>query len=163
MKTVKVSRILLVCWIAGIMTFCPPYVRRMFAVCQPTIRRIFAVCTPYIRRMSAVYSSYVQGRSQDVSLRGVSVRAKRAGYAWTFLGEQGESVKPASGEKFLVLTARKTSRCNLAIEISFVPFSQGTFNFSVLRGTQVDFLLINLLRPVPEATHLAEGIWEDKC
>ena len=28
----------------------------------------------------------MHGRSQDVSLRGVSVRAKRAGYAGTFLG-----------------------------------------------------------------------------
>ena len=50
------------------------------------------------------------------------MRAERAGYAETFLGE------------------RKTSRCNLAIEISFVPSSQRTFNFSVLRGTQIDFL-----------------------
>ena len=33
-----------------------------------------------------------QGRSQDLSLRGVSVRAKRAGYVVTFLGEQRESV-----------------------------------------------------------------------
>ena len=105
--------------------------------------------------MSAVYSSYVQGRSQDVSLRGVSVRAKRAGYAWTFLGERMESVTPASGEKFLGLTARKTSRCNLAKDIRFVPSSQSTLNFSVLRGTQVDFLLFNLLRPGPEATRLA--------
>ena len=74
-----------------------------------------------------------QGRSQDVSLRGVSVRVKRVGYAGTFL------------------TALKTSRCNLAIEISFVnvPCSQSTVNFSVLRGTQVDFLLFNLLRPGP--------------
>ena len=53
-------------------------------------------------------SSY-QGRSQDVSLRGVSVRAERAGYAWTFLGERSKSVTPAAGEKFLGLTARKTS------------------------------------------------------
>ena len=50
---------------------------------------------------------------------------------------------------------RKTSRCNLAIEICFVPSSQSTFNFSVLRGTQVDFLLFNLLRPGPGATRLA--------
>ena len=57
----------------------------------------------------------IQGRSQDVSLRGVSVRAKRAGYAGTFLGERSESVTPAAGERFLSLTARKTSRCNLAI------------------------------------------------
>ena len=28
-----------------------------------------------------------QGRSQDVSLRGVSVRVKRVSYAGTFLGE----------------------------------------------------------------------------
>ena len=56
---------------------------------------------------------------------------------------------PAAGERFLGLTARKTSRCNLAIEISFVPSSQSIFNFSVLRGTQVDFLLFNLLRPGP--------------
>ena len=47
-------------------------------------------------------------------------------------------------------TARKTSRCNLAIEISFVPSSQSTFNFSVLRGTRVD-----LLRPGPGKTRLA--------
>ena len=81
-------------------------------------------------------------------------------------------------QRFLDLTVRKTSRCNLAIEISFVPSSQSTFNFSVLRGTQVDFLLFNLLRPGPGATRLAgepdlfvknysfkntsEGIWEDK-
>ena len=50
---------------------------------------------------------------------------------------------------FLGLTARKTSRCNLVIEISFVPSSQSTLNFSVLRGTQVDFLLFKLLRPGP--------------
>ena len=75
------------------------------------------------------------------------MRVKRAGYAGTFLGERSESVTPAAGERFLGLTACKTSRCNLAIEISFVPFSQSTFNFSVLRGTQVDFLLFNLLRP----------------
>ena len=68
------------------------------------------------------------------------------------------------------------SRCNLAIEISFVPSSQSTFNFSVLRGTQVDFLLYNLLRLGPGATRLAGepdflkitasrthlSIWEDK-
>ena len=57
--------------------------------------------------------------------------------------------------KFIGLTARKTSRCNLAIEISFVPSTQSTFNFSVLRGTQVDFLLFNLLRQGPGATRLA--------
>ena len=51
---------------------------------------------------------------------------------------------------------RKTSTCNLAIEISFVPSSQSTFNFNVLRGTQDDFLLFNLLRPGPGATRLAE-------
>ena len=76
------------------------------------------------------------------------MRAKRAGYAGTFLGDRRDYV-------FLGLTARKTSRCNLAIEISFVPSSQSTFNFSVLRGTQVDFLLFNLLRPGPGATRLA--------
>ena len=97
----------------------------------------------------------MQGRSQDVSLRVVSVRSEQAGYAGTFLGERSESVTPAAGEKILGLTARKTSRCNLAIEISFVPFSQSTFNFSVLRGTQIDFLLFNLLRPGPGATRLA--------
>ena len=75
--------------------------------------------------MTSVPVGIIQGRSLEVSLRGVSMRAKRAGYARTFL------------------TARKTSRCNLAIEISFVPSSQSTFNFSVLRGTQVDFLLFN--------------------
>ena len=89
-------------------------------------------------------------------MRGVSERAKRAGYAGrTFLGERSESVTPAAGERFLGLTARKTSRWNLAIEISFVPSSQSTFNFSVLRGTQVDCLLFNLLRPGPGATRLA--------
>ena len=62
---------------------------------------------------------------------------------------------PAEAENFLGLTARKTSRCNLAIEISFVPSSQSTFNFSVLRGTNVDFLLFNLMRPGPGATSLA--------
>ena len=40
------------------------------------------------------------------------------------------------------LTARKTSRCNLAIEIIFVPSSQSTFNFSVLRGAHVDFCFL---------------------
>ena len=75
------------------------------------------------------------------------MRAKRAGYAVTFLGERSESVTPPAGERFKGLTARKTSRCNLAIKISFLPSSQNTFNFSVLRGTQVDFLLFNLLRP----------------
>ena len=79
----------------------------------------------------------------------------RAGYAGTFLGERGESVTPAAGQNFLGLTARKTSRCNLAIEIGFVPSSQSTFNFSVLRGKHVDFLLFNLLRPGPGATRLA--------
>ena len=73
----------------------------------------------------------------------------------TFLGERSEPVTPAAGERFLGLTARKTSRCNLAIEISFVLSSQSNFNFSVLRGTQVDFLLVNLLRPGPGATRLA--------
>ena len=77
------------------------------------------------------------------------MRVKRVRYAGTFLGERIESVRT------LGLTARKTSRCNLAIEISFVPSSQSTFNFSVLRGTQVDFLLFNLLRPGPGATRLA--------
>ena len=66
----------------------------------------------------------------------------RAGDVVTFLGERSESVTPAAGEIFLGLTTRKTSRCNLAIENSFVPSSQSTFNFSVLRGTQVDFLLL---------------------
>ena len=75
------------------------------------------------------YSPRAQGRSQDVSLRGVSVRAKRACYAGTFVGERSESVTPAAGKKFLGLTACKTSRCNLAIEISFVPSFQSTFNF----------------------------------
>ena len=52
-------------------------------------------------------------------------------------------------------TARKTSRCNLAIEmISFVPSSQSTFNFSVLRGTQVDFLLVYKI-PYRRAPRLA--------
>ena len=78
-------------------------------------------------------------RSQDVSLRGVGVRAKQAGYAGTFWASERESVTPAAGERFLGLTARKTSRCNLAIAISFVPSSQSTFKFSVLRETQVDF------------------------
>ena len=77
----------------------------------------------------------VQGRSQDVSLRGVSVRLRRD-----------------------VFGQRKTSRCNLAIEISFVPSSQSTFNFSVLRGTQVDFLIFNLLRPGPGAMRLGSQI-----
>ena len=80
---------------------------------------------------------------------------KRVGYAGTFLGEGIESVTPAAGEKILGLTVRKTSRFNLAIEISFVPSSQSTFNFSIMRGTQVDLLLFNLLRPGPGATRLA--------
>ena len=83
------------------------------------------------------------------------MRAKRAGYAVTFLGERSLPVTPAAGERFLGLTARETSRCNSAIEISFVLSSQSTFNFNVLRGTQVDFLLFNLLRPGPGATRLA--------
>ena len=83
------------------------------------------------------------------------MRAKRACYAGTFVGERSESVTPAAGEFFLGLTARKTSRSNLAIEISFVPSSQSTFNFSVLRGSQVDILLFNLMRPGPGATRLA--------
>ena len=41
-----------------------------------------------------------QGHSQDLSLRGVSVRAKRAGYVVKFLGERRESVMPAAGERF---------------------------------------------------------------
>ena len=82
------------------------------------------------------------------------MQVKRVGYAGTFLGEHSESVTPAAGENFLGLTARKTSRYDLAIEISFVPSSQITFNFSVLRGTQVDFLLFNLLRSGPGATRL---------
>ena len=61
------------------------------------------------------------------------MRAKRAGYAGA------GDVTPAADKKNLGLTACKTSRCNLAIEISFVPSSQSTFNFSVLRGTQVAF------------------------
>ena len=69
--------------------------------------------------------------------------------------EQSESATPAGGERFLGLIARKTSSCNLAIKISFVPSSQSTFNFSVLRGTKVDFLLFNLLIPGPGATRLA--------
>ena len=48
----------------------------------------------------------LQGRSQDVSLRGDSVRA---GDVVTFLGERSESVTPAAGEKILGLTTRKTS------------------------------------------------------
>ena len=67
------------------------------------------------------------------------MQAKQAGYAGTFLGERSESVTPDAGEILLDLTSRKTSRCNLAIEISFVPSSQSTFNCSFLRGTQVDF------------------------
>ena len=73
------------------------------------------------------------------------MRLERVGYAGMFLGERSESatLTLAAGEKFLGLTTRKTSRCNLAIEISFVPSSQSTFNFSVLRGTvHVDFLLL---------------------
>ena len=35
------------------------------------------------------------------------MRAERAGYAGTFLGERSESVTPAEGEKFVGLTARK--------------------------------------------------------
>ena len=49
------------------------------------------------------------------------MRAKRAGYMVTFLGELSESITPAAGEIFFGLTTRKTSRCNLAIEISFYP------------------------------------------
>ena len=70
------------------------------------------------------------------------MRAKRAGYAGTFLGERSESVTPAAGERFLSLTARKNSRCKLAIEISFVPSSQSTFNFSVLREHRLIFCFL---------------------
>ena len=52
------------------------------------------------------------------------MRKKRVGYVVTFLGERSKSVTPAAGEIFLGLTTRKTSRCNLAIEISFEPSSQ---------------------------------------
>ena len=104
--------------------------------------------------------NYEQGRNQDVSLRGVSDQcaseaSRLRGDVFGFWGERSESITPAAGERFLGLTARKTSRCNLAIEISFVPSSQSIFNFCVLRGTQVDFLLVNLLRPGPGATRLA--------
>ena len=44
-------------------------------------------------------------------------------------------LRPPQAKFILGLTVRKTSRCNLAIEISFVPSSQSTFNFSYLRGT----------------------------
>ena len=74
--------------------------------------------------------------------RGRFGRAKRGRYA-------------RRRRRFLGFTARKTSRCNLAIEISFLPSSQSTFNFSVLRGSQVDFLLFNLLRSGPRAARLA--------
>ena len=83
------------------------------------------------------------------------MRAKQAGYAECFWPSEASLLRPPQANFFLGLTARKTSRCNLAIEISFVPSSQSTFNFSVLRGTQVDFLLFNLLRPSPGATRLA--------
>ena len=53
---------------------------------------------------------------------------------------KGIYVTPAAAEFFLGLTMRKTSRCNLAIDIIFVPSSQSTFNFSVLRGTLVFFV-----------------------
>ena len=66
-----------------------------------------------------------------------------------------EGSKPATRGRFWASNARKTSRCNLAIEISFVPSSQSTLNFSVLKGIQVDFLLFNLLIPGPGATCLA--------
>ena len=49
------------------------------------------------------------------------MRVKLVGFAGTFFAERSESVTPAAGENFLGLTTRKTSRCNLAIEISFVP------------------------------------------
>ena len=48
-----------------------------------------------------IMNRHLQGRSQDVSLRGVSVRAKRARYAGTFLGERSDSVTAAAGEQFL--------------------------------------------------------------
>ena len=49
----------------------------------------------------------------------------------------------------------RAKRVRYAIEISFVRSSQSIFNFSVLRGKLVDFLLFNLLRPGPGATRLA--------
>ena len=39
------------------------------------------------------------------------MRAKRVGYAGTFLGKQSESVASAAGKRFLGLTVCKTSRC----------------------------------------------------
>ena len=103
------------------------------------------IFTLYYDNMYDKTSIARQGRSQDVSLAGsVCERSEPAmrGRFW------------ASEATPLGLTARKTSRCNLA-EISFVPSSQSTFNISVLRGTQVVFLLYNLLRPGPGATRLA--------
>ena len=40
-------------------------------------------------------------------------------------------IRPPQAKNFEGLAASKTSRCNLAIDISFVPSSQSTFNFSV--------------------------------
>ena len=96
-----------------------------------------------------------QGRSQDFSLRG-SVHASEASRLRGDVFGWAKRVRYARHRRFFLgLTARKTARCNLAIEIRFVPSSQSTFNFSVLRRTQVEFLLFNLLRPGPGATRLA--------
>ena len=37
----------------------------------------------------------------------------------------------------------------------FCTLPESTFNYSVLRGTQADFLLFNILRPGPGGTRLA--------
>ena len=83
--------------------------------------------------MKNLVVSLCQGRNQDVLLKRVSVRAKRASYAGMFWESEAGQLRPPLAKDFLRLTACKTSRCNLAIEISFVPFSQRTFNFSFLR------------------------------
>ena len=66
-----------------------------------------------------------QGRSQDVSLGGEGQCASEAS---RLRGDVfGRAKRFCYGRRrrfFLGLTARKTSRCNLAIEISFVPSSQ---------------------------------------
>ena len=43
---------------------------------------------------------FEQGRSQDVLLRGVSVRAKRAGYAGTFWASEASPLYPPQAKDF---------------------------------------------------------------
>ena len=85
--------------------------------------------------------AHLQGWIQLQNFGWVVGRAKRVRYVWKIVVERSEAAKPAAGEQFWGLTAHKTSRCNLALEISFIPSSQSTFNFGVLRATHAMLLL----------------------